>query len=125
MSYEALTHLHLTTIGISVLLFIIRFGITIAGYPTAKWLNIVPHIINLALIVSGVMLAVTLGLKATEQPWVLSKLILLVAYIVLALLSMKPKFAKPARWGFAVAALLCVYAMANAAITKTVLFGLV
>jgi len=125
MSYEALTHIHLTTIGISVLLFIIRFGITISGYTTAKWLNIVPHILSLLIIVSGVALAVTLGFKVTEQPWLLSKIVLLVGYIGLALCSMKPKFSKPARWGFAVGALACIYAMANAAINKTVLFGLI
>jgi uncharacterized membrane protein SirB2 len=125
MSYEALTHIHLTTIVLSVLLFVTRFGITITGYTTAKWLNIAPHIINLLLIVSGLVLAVTLGFKPSEQPWLLSKLILLVMYIVLAVLSMKQSFTKPVRWGLAVVALLCVYAMANAAITKQVLFGLI
>lgn len=126
MSYEALKHLHLLLVAASVLLFVARFGMKLQceAMLQKKAIKILPHVIDTFLLISGVVIAVKLGFKPSEQPWLMSKLLLLVAYIVLGFIALKKPMTTTVRIGVAVAALFCVYAMANAAMTKQVLFGL-
>ncbi|MCI0518338.1 MAG: SirB2 family protein [Woeseiaceae bacterium] len=51
--------------------------------------QIVPHVIDTAFLVSGVALVLLLQLQVTQSPWLLAKLLALVAYIVFGTIALK------------------------------------
>jgi uncharacterized membrane protein SirB2 len=89
--YEALKHTHLTALVLSFLLFFIRGYLMMRESPAGRHraFLIAPHIINLLLIASGISLAVFLHLSPGSQPWLAVKLVALVIYIVLGVLTFK------------------------------------
>ncbi|QEY13475.1 SirB2 family protein [Cellvibrio sp. KY-YJ-3] len=83
--YLALKHLHLTFVVLSLLIFLVR-GVLLfmnSSMLHKKLLKIAPHIINTIMLVSGIVLAVHLGMKPGEQPWLMAKIIGLVVFIIL------------------------------------------
>lgn len=89
--YEILKHTHLTALTISFLLFFVRGYLMMRESNSAKHkvFLIAPHIINLVLIVSGISLAVILHFNPANQPWLATKLVALVIYIALGILTFK------------------------------------
>ena len=89
--YAILKHSHLLIIAIAFILFFVR-GILMMRKSNAashKIFKIAPHILYTLLIGTGIGLVVALNLSPLEQPWLLAKLIALVAYIVLGVLTFK------------------------------------
>lgn len=89
--YEILKHTHLTALTISFLLFFVRGYLMMRESNQAKHklFLIVPHIVNLVLIVSGISLAISLHINPANQPWLATKLVALVIYIALGILTFK------------------------------------
>jgi uncharacterized membrane protein SirB2 len=83
--YIALKHLHLTFVVLSLLIFFVRGVLLFINSPllTKKLIKIAPHIINTIMLVSGVVLAVSLGMKPGEHPWIMAKIIGLIVFVVL------------------------------------------
>ncbi|MFM5641388.1 SirB2 family protein [Aeromonas veronii] len=118
--YPMFKHLHMTLALVSLLLFIYRWTLALAGSARLqqKWLKILPHINDTFLLLFGVLLAVALQLSPGQQPWLMAKLIALVLYIGLGVMALK----RPARGQKLVAgvAALAVFGyMVGAAITKS------
>ncbi|KRW50643.1 SirB family protein [Aeromonas allosaccharophila] len=118
--YPMFKHLHMTLALVSLLLFIYRWSLALAGSDRLqqKWLKILPHINDTFLLLFGVLLAVTLQLSPGQQPWLMAKLIALVLYIGLGVMALK----RPARVQKLVAgvAALAVFGyMVGAAVTKS------
>jgi len=89
--YLALKHIHLTFVVLSLLAFFVR-GIwlfTNSRMLSKKWVKILPHIISTILLVSGIVLAVHLGMSPGSQPWLMAKIIGLIAYIGLGVAAFK------------------------------------
>lgn len=89
--YLALKHLHLTFVALSLLAFVIR-GIWLfmgSSMLAKKWVKILPHIISTVLLVSGIAVAVHLGMSPGSQPWLMAKIIGLVVYIGLGVAAFK------------------------------------
>jgi len=82
MNYLLIKHLHMTAAGLSILLFIIRayWSVTENGLLQKKVVKILPHVVDTVLLTCAVLLSILLG-PAASQPWVLTKIVLLVAYI--------------------------------------------
>ncbi len=94
--YEILKHTHLTALALSFLLFFVRGYLMMRASPASKHraLTITPHVVNLLLIGTGVSLAVLLKFTPGSQPWLAVKLVALVVYIGLGILTFKhPKMA--------------------------------
>lgn len=91
MSFIALKHMHVTLVAISVVLFMLRFfWVTIgAGIARQKWVKIVPHIIDTALLLSIVGMLIHWQMWPWETPWLINKVIGLVGYILFGLVAMK------------------------------------
>jgi len=91
MDYATLKTLHLTTIAISLTLFVLRGFWMIAESPRlrARWVRIVPHANDTVLLVSGISLAYTLGLSPLEHGWLAAKIVALLAYIMLGTIALK------------------------------------
>lgn len=118
--YLALKHLHLTFVVLSLLLFFIR-GIwlfTKSGMLTRKWVKVLPHIISTFLLVSGIVLAVHLSMSPGSQPWLMTKIVALIAYIALAVAAFKTPNPVTSKilW---ISALIVFAYIVNVAITKS------
>lgn len=100
--YEILKHSHLTALGLSFLLFFVRGYLMMRESPVSKHraLVITPHIVNFLLIGTGIALAIFLHMTPGNQPWLAVKLVALVVYIALGILTFKhPKlFARKILW---------------------------
>ena len=93
MEYIALKHSHMLLALVSVLLFYTRAFARIKQLKLAKnkLLFIGSHSIDTLLLISAVALAVMLGLSPHNQPWLLEKILLVVAYIVVGILMARQK----------------------------------
>lgn len=88
MPYIAIKHLHVTTAVLSITFFILRAYWSVNGSALLqkRVVKILPHVIDTILLVCGVWLAAMIG---PEQPWILAKIIALVAYIGVGTIAIK------------------------------------
>lgn len=108
MDYATLKILHLTTVAITLALFVLRGAWMAVGSPRlgASWARILPHLNDTVLLASGIALAWTLGLSPLEHGWLAAKLVALVAYIVLGTIALKRGKTRGQRIAAGIAALL-------------------
>jgi uncharacterized membrane protein SirB2 len=89
--YPELKHLHITLVAASGLLFAVRGVAVLVGQRWAmrkpwRWLS---YGIDTLLLGAGVTLWVTLAIHPVHSPWLATKLLLLVVYILLGSLALK------------------------------------
>ncbi len=91
MDYTTLKTVHLTTIVITLALFLLRGAWMVAESPRlhARWVRIAPHINDTVLLASGIALAWTLSLSPLEHGWLAAKIVALFAYIGLGTIALK------------------------------------
>lgn len=82
MNYLLIKHLHVTAAGLSILFFIVRayWSVSENALLQKKAVKIIPHVIDTVLLTCAILLSILLG-SAAAQPWVLTKIVLLIAYI--------------------------------------------
>lgn len=90
MSYFFIKQLHMSAAALSILFFVVRayWSVTSSGLLQRKFVKVAPHVIDTVLLACGVILAAMLG-AAGMQPWVLTKIVLLVAYIGVGTIAIK------------------------------------
>ncbi|SRR5690554_4855448 len=90
MNYLLIKHLHVTAAALSILFFVVRayWSVTENALLQKKFVKIAPHIIDTVLLVAAILLSMMLG-AAAAQPWVLTKIILLIAYIGVGTIAIK------------------------------------
>lgn len=93
MDYLALKHAHSGLAYLSILLFIVRFGLYQwrESLSAIKILNIVPHVINTGLLIAAIALCISIGQYPVTDAWVTAKVIGLLAYIGLGIIAIKRK----------------------------------
>ena len=91
MEYNIFKTLHLTTIAITLTLFVLRGAWMMADSPRlqARWVRIVPHVNDTLLLASGLVLAVLLGQYPLVNGWLTAKFFALILYIVLGTIALK------------------------------------
>lgn len=91
MTYSLLKQLHLATIALSLALFLLRGAWMMAASPMlqARWVRVVPHIIDTLLLASGIGLAVLIQQYPLIHGWLTAKVFALILYIVLGTLALK------------------------------------
>jgi len=91
MAYLILKNPHLTTIAITLTLFVLRGIWMMAGSPLlqARWVRIVPHVNDSLLLASGIGLAVLIRQYPLTHGWLTAKFFALIAYIVLGTIALK------------------------------------
>ena len=91
MSYLTVKFLHLVMAALSISGFAVRgyWMMTRSEYLSHRIVRIAPHVIDTVFLVSGIWLAVTLSINTFAQPWLLAKILGLVAYIVLGTIALK------------------------------------
>ena len=117
--YLPVKHLHISLVLVSICLFCIRFhwSYTGAQYLNKKWVKVLPHCIDTTLLLCGIYLMVAAELWPNEQPWLLTKLLALIIYIILG--SFAIKYSKTQRMKVLAgsAAILTFIYMVNVAIS--------
>ena len=109
---------HMLFILLSVGSFITR--IMLAQFKPAwlqpKLAKIAPHVIDTILLLSGIGLVFQGNWMAGEFGWILTKLVMLIAYIGFGVMAMRSTGIK--RWGAFVLALVCFGYIISVAVTK-------
>lgn len=121
--YMMAKHLHMTAVGISVLLFVFRFiyGQMNPSFLQKKWVKVVPHIIDTVLLGSAIWLCVILSQYPIVNGWLTAKVIGVVGYILFGLLALKSE-TPVKKWGGFAGALIVLGVTAKVAITKQAFF---
>ncbi len=108
MDYSFIKHIHLTTVTITLALFVLRGIWMMADSPLLqmRWVRIVPHVNDTLLLASGLGLAIMLGQYPLVNGWLTAKLFGLILYIVLGTLAIKRGRTKRIRIAAWIAALV-------------------
>ena len=119
MAYSLLKQLHLTTIAITLALFVLRgiWMMTASPRLQARWVRIVPHVNDTLLLTSGISLAVLLQQYPLVHGWLTAKFFALILYIVLGTYALKHGKTQGLRIAAWIAALLVFGYMVAVAIT--------
>jgi len=122
-AYTAIKYLHVTTVLITITLFIIRFYWHWRRSPllTRLWVRIVPHINDTLLLVSGVSLVILSGISpfSPDGRWLLDKMVLVVIYILFGTVALgKRARREKIRWLAFIGALACLYTIYRLASSK-------
>ena len=88
---ETVKTVHVTFVALSFAGFFIRGIWMLKDSPLLrqKWVRISPQVVDTVLLVSAVILAVQLHMSPMEQPWLMAKIIALLAYIAVGLVALR------------------------------------
>lgn len=117
MSYLALKHVHMTAVVLSLALFALRGAWLVLDSPRlgARWVRVAPHLVDTVLLLSALALCATLGQWPFAVPWLTVKVLLLVAYVGLGMLALRPGRPKRVRVAALLLALATFLAMVSVA----------
>jgi len=120
MNYLFVKHLHMSMAALSGSLFLLRGLWMLADSPVLqqRWARVLPHVIDTALLVSALTLAVWSAQYPFVQSWLTVKVCVLVVYIVLGSIALKRGRSKPVRAAAYVGALAAFGYIIGVAITK-------
>lgn len=113
--------LHISCAALSITGFFIRGIWMIQQSPqlSQRWVKIAPHIIDTILLASAIALALHWQLSPLQQPWLMAKIIALIAYIGLGTLALKRAKTRQLQISCWLLALLCFGYIVSVAITKS------
>lgn len=126
MDYVLLKHLHVTSVVISVSLFVLRGTLELMARPWRQWrlLRVAPHVIDTVLLTSALWMAWRIGQYPFVDGWLTAKVLALLAYILLGMRALGKSTPQRQRLPFFVASLLCVGYIVGVALTRSASWGL-
>ena len=126
MDYAVLRSLHIATVHITLTLFLLRGFWMLRESPRLqdRWIRILPHANDTVLLTAAVAMLVVAELNPLEQPWLLAKIVGLLAYIGLGTVALKRGKTKAVRVKALIAALGVFGYIMALAVTKQVIPGL-
>ena len=91
MSFIFVKYLHISCVFISYSLFFTRGVWMLRSAPALQknWVKILPHFVDTVLLLSAVTLAVNLSLSPLSTPWLMTKIIAILLYIILGTIAIK------------------------------------
>lgn len=121
MAYSLLKQLHLTTIAVTLVLFVLRGAWMMASSPRlqARWVRVAPHVNDSLLLASGLGLAVLIQQYPLVHAWLTAKLLALLLYIALGTIAIKRGRTRGVRIGAWLAALAVFGYMVSVARTHS------
>ena len=121
MIYLALRNLHISCVVLSGAGFLLRGWWMLSGSPLLgrRWVRVVPHFIDSALLASAVALATLSGQYPLAQHWLTAKVVALLAYILCGTMALKRGRSGAVRCFFFVAALLVFGYIVSVAMTRS------
>jgi uncharacterized membrane protein SirB2 len=120
LSYSTVKSVHVGAVALTASLFILRCGWMIwsPARLTARWVRIVPHVIDTVLLLSGGWLAWRIGAAGVDG-WLSAKLVGLAAYIAIGMVALRRGRTLAVRIGAALAALLVLGYIVSVALSKS------
>lgn len=121
IDYSLLKSVHVTAVASSLSLFVLRatWRMRAPERLDARWVRIVPHVVDTVLLASAIWLALMLENYPGTHAWLTAKVAGLVAYVVLGSIALKRGRTEAAR-GIAFVAALAVFGyIVSVAITKS------
>jgi uncharacterized membrane protein SirB2 len=120
MDYVAVKIVHQGAVALSFAGFFARGWGSLAG---AAWVDsraakTLPHVVDSVLLLSALTLAWMLRVNPAATPWLLAKIIGLLAYIFLGMIALKPTRPRPVRAAAWIAALTTFLYIVSVAMTK-------
>ena len=111
---------------VSISTFVVRGYWRRSGSPLlhSKLTGVLPHVVDTALLLSGIGLAVQWAVNPLENSWLMAKLIALVVYIVLGMIALKRGRTLRQRTMAWIVAILVFAYMVAVAFTKSPVLGL-
>ncbi|MEF8834081.1 MAG: SirB2 family protein [Halofilum sp. (in: g-proteobacteria)] len=96
---DGLRHLHFLMAGLSMLGFLLRglWAWLTPGLLARKPVKILPHVIDTLLLASAIALLFAYGWNPFAQAWLVAKIVLLIVYIGLGLVALKPWYGASVR----------------------------
>lgn len=121
MDYATVKVVHQTAVTLSLTGFFVRGAASLAG---AAWVRgraakTLPHVVDSVLLLSALVMAGMLRLTPDRAPWLLAKIIGLVAYVALGVVALRPGRPRALRATAWLAALAVAGWIASVAITKS------
>jgi uncharacterized membrane protein SirB2 len=91
IGHAELKVIHQAAAVLSILGFIIRGGLMVAqsAMLRERWMRSWPHLIDTALLVSGIWMAVNLHFSPANSPWLTAKIVALLIYIALGFVALR------------------------------------
>lgn len=119
--YLGLKHLHVTTVYITIALFLLRGFWMVAESPMLhkRWVRIVPHINDTILLLSAIALAALIQQYPFVNSWLTAKVIGLVVYIGLGVVALRLGRTKGIRIAAFIGALITIAYIYNVAKTHS------
>jgi uncharacterized membrane protein SirB2 len=127
--YNVLINLHLTSVALTISLFVLRYWWQFTGNPlaNARLARIVPHVIDSVLLLSGVGLVImTRYMPFTANgTWLTEKLFGVIIYIVLGFIALGRRRPRSQQMGFIafLLGLVVLYIIIKLAATKIPILG--
>lgn len=119
-NYTVLKLVHQTAVVLSITGFVARGAASLegAGWVRGRWARTVPHVVDTVLLLSALALLWTLRMRPDQAPWLLAKLIGLVAYVGLGVVALRPGRPRSVRAAAFASALVVVAWIVSVAFTK-------
>jgi len=119
--YSTLKLIHISAAILTISGFVLRGIWMLTGSSNLEWrvVRIAPHIIDTVFLLSGIALIWTLKLPVLNQPWLLTKFVALLAYILLGTIALKRGKTRRIRVSAFVLALLTFAYIAGVAMSKS------
>jgi uncharacterized membrane protein SirB2 len=121
MDYSSVKTLHVSCVGISISLFVLRGALQLQSRPWRQWwlLRRLPHIVDTVLLSSALWLAWRSGQYPWVNGWLTAKVLALLLYIGLGARALGQNTPPAQRLPCFVAALLCVGYIVGVALTRS------
>ena len=121
MDYMTVKLIHQSAVALSLTGFFVRGAASLSG---ATWVQIrlaktLPHLIDTVLLLSALTLAWMLSLTPANAPWLMAKVVGLVAYVALGVIAMRPTRSRRVRVAAWLAAMATAGWIVSVAITKS------
>jgi uncharacterized membrane protein SirB2 len=99
VSIISLKYFHIGCVLLSYTLFFLRGVWMLRGSAILqqRWVKVIPHIVDTALLLSAVTLAFMLSFSPLSSPWLMAKIVALLLYILLGTIALKRGRTKESR----------------------------
>lgn len=119
-------HLHVTCVGLSIGLFVVRGALELQSRPWRQWrlLRVAPHLVDTVLLGSALWMVWRTGQYPFVAPWLTAKVLALLVYIMLGRFALGQNTPQRQRPLFFAAALCSVAYIVGVALTRSPVWGL-
>lgn len=121
MDYFTVKLIHQSAVALSLTGFFVRGAASLSGatWVQSRMAKTLPHVIDTVLLLSALTLAWMLSLTPANAPWLMAKVMGLVAYVALGVIAMRPTRSRRVRVAAWLAAMATAGWIVSVAITKS------